>query len=100
MSQMAVAGSRTAASHHLDHAELLLLDSAVSRIVERYIATRMLTAWQRTLLEDYRANVDVLVMTLAGPARDYAEQLADLTRTVLEADADAPSAASGAHRAA
>lgn len=104
MDQTAVAPSRPAASHHLDHPELLLLDNAVVRVAEQYIAKHTLTATQRDALSEYRADLDELILTLAGPARDYAEQVVVLADTVLSAEtavrAGDSKADGGAHRAA
>lgn len=104
MNQTAVAPSRPVPSHHLDHPELLLLDNAVVRLAEQYITKHSLTATQRAALREYRMDLDELVATLEGPARDYAEQVVVLAGTVLEAEAaasgDEPKAGTSAHRAA
>jgi len=89
----------------VQHPELLLLDNAVSRLAERYITTRRLTVSQRDSLEEYQADLQVLIGTLAGPAREYADQVAALARTLLEAKGGRQAGAghhagSDAHRAA
>lgn len=81
------ANARTAPSHHLDHVELLMLDSAVARLTETYCATRTLTASQREVLAEYGQDVGTSLADLQGPAREFAEQLAALVRTVLTASA-------------
>jgi hypothetical protein len=104
MPQDTVAVSRIADTHHLDHAELLLLDNAVAHIVEHYVESGTLTATQRNLLEDYRADVVALMTNLGGPALEYTGQLADLVETVLSTQSERrtaqPSTSTGAHRAA
>lgn len=105
MDQTAVAPSRPAASHHLDHPELLLLDNAVVRLAEQYIVRHTLTDSQRGALSAYRVDLDELMPELVGPAHDYAEQVVALACTVLEASAEATAADAGrpaesAHRAA
>jgi hypothetical protein len=104
MHQMDVADPRLTVSHHLDHLELLLLDGAVVRLAERFVTTHTLTTSQLDALREYRTDLDVLKATLVGPARDYAEHVIELAKTVLEADWDAPAATTAdgasAHRAA
>jgi hypothetical protein len=85
----AAASPQVAASHHIDHPELLLLHTAVARVAERFITTQSLTAGQHEALLEYSADLDGLMPELAGPARDFALQLADLAHVVLEADAEA-----------
>jgi hypothetical protein len=72
---------------HLDHTELLLLDGAVTRLTESFVTTRTLSAAQRQILEEYGEDVSQLLPNLFGPARDFAEQLAALVRTVLTSTA-------------
>jgi hypothetical protein len=72
-------------THHLDHTELLLLDGAVTRVTENFVTTRTLSASQRAILAEYGDDVSRLMPNLLGPARDFAEQLASLVRTVLDA---------------
>lgn len=84
---MTQAKARTAPSHHLDHVELLMLDSAVARLTETYCATRTLTPAQRELLAEYGDDVSAFLADLHGPAREFGEQLAALVRTVLAATA-------------
>jgi hypothetical protein len=81
------ANARTAPSHHLDHLELLMLDSAVARLTETYCATRALTALQREVLAEYGNDVRNFIADHEGPAREFAQQLAALVRTVLAASA-------------
>lgn len=105
MDHTAVARSRPVASHHLDHPELLLLDNAVVRLAEYYIVKQTLTPSQRSALCEYRTDLDALLEKLGGPAREYAEQVVALARTVLEAEADSSTAdgadaPESAHRAA
>jgi hypothetical protein len=73
------------ATHHIDHTELLLLDGAVTRMTESFVTTRTLSPSQRAILEEYGDDVRQLLPNLFGPARDFAEQLAALVRTVLDA---------------
>jgi hypothetical protein len=105
MDQTAVASPRPVVTHHLDHAELLLLDNAIARLAERYIANGTLTATQRGVLGEYRSDLAALATDLAGPAREYADQVMALARTVLDSQADAAvhelaDGSGGAHRAA
>jgi hypothetical protein len=105
MDQTVVARSGPVASHHLDHPELLLLDNAVVRLAEHYIAKQTLTASQRGALCEYRTDLDALLKELEGPAREYAEQVVALAQTVLDGEADLPTVAGAdaprsAHRAA
>jgi hypothetical protein len=67
----------------LDHTELLLLDGAVARVTESFVITHKLTNSQRAILEEYGEDVKLLMPNLFGPARDFAEQLGELVRTVL-----------------
>jgi hypothetical protein len=67
----------------LDHTELLLLDGAVARVTESFVMTHNLTTSQREILEEYGEDVKLLMPTLFGPARDFAEQIGELVRTVL-----------------
>jgi hypothetical protein len=67
----------------LDHTELLLLDGAVARVTESFVITHKLTNTQRAILEEYGEDVKLLMPSLFGPARDFAEQLGELVRTVL-----------------
>jgi hypothetical protein len=67
----------------LDHTELLLLDGAVARVTESFVMTHNLTKSQRAILEEYGEDVKLLMPSLFGPARDFAEQLGELVRTVL-----------------
>jgi hypothetical protein len=93
-------------SHHLDHLELLLLDTAVTRLTEHYITTHTLSTSQRDALVEYTTDLGTLIDTLVGPARDYAEHVLELARTVGDAESDrsmSPAADGGtasAHRAA
>jgi|HubBroStandDraft_4_1064222.scaffolds.fasta_scaffold417189_1 hypothetical protein len=68
---------------HLDHTELLLLDGAVARVTESFVMTHKLTTSQRAILEEYGEDVKLLMPRLFGPARDFAEQIGELVRTVL-----------------
>ena len=88
MEHTAVASPRPVATHHLDHPELLLLDNAVVRLAELYIAKRSLSESQRGALNEYQADLTILSTDLAGPARDYADQVLELARTSLDAQAD------------
>lgn len=88
MYQTAVGPSRLPVSHHLDHLELLLLDSAVVRVAEHYVETHALSASQRGALQEYRTDLDALVETLEGPSRDYAEHVLSLARTILDSEAE------------
>jgi hypothetical protein len=103
--QMNVADPRPV-SHHLDHLELLLLDTAVTRLAEHYITSHTLTTSQREALVEYTTDLGTLIDTLVGPARDYAEHVLELAQTVGDAERDrslspaADSAAASAHRAA
>jgi hypothetical protein len=67
----------------LDHTELLLLDGAVARVTESFVMTHNLTKSQRAILEEYGEDVNLLMPRLFGPARDFAEQIGELVRTVL-----------------
>jgi hypothetical protein len=67
----------------LDHTELLLLDGAVARVTESFVVTHKLTNSQRAILEEYGEDVNLLMPRLFGPARDFAEQIGELVRTVL-----------------
>jgi hypothetical protein len=67
----------------LDHTELLLLDGAVARVTESFVMTHRLTKSQRAILEEYGEDVELLMPSLFGPARDFAEQIGELVRTVL-----------------
>ena len=67
----------------LDHTELLLLDGAVARVTESFVMTHNLTKSQRAILEEYGEDVKLLMPRLFGPARDFAEQIGELVRTVL-----------------
>lgn len=101
MEQTAVASPRPVVTHHLDHPELLLLDNAVVRIAELYIAKHSLSDSQRGVLSEYQTDLATLAMDLAGPARDYADQVLELARTILDAQAvPTVEGAGGAHRAA
>jgi hypothetical protein len=66
----------------LDHTELLLLDGAVARVTESFVMTHNLTKSQRAILEEYGEDVQLLMPRLFGPARDFAEQIGELVRTV------------------
>jgi len=74
----------TPITHHLDHPELLLLDGAVTRVTERYVVTRRLSESEIAVLQEYGEDVTHMLPDLFGPARDFAEQIAALARTVLE----------------
>jgi hypothetical protein len=103
MDQTAVASPRAVVTHHLDHPELLLLDNAVARLAEQYIAKRTLTAAQRGALDEYLSDLNALALDLAGPAREYAIQAMALAGTILEADEASTveiADGSGTHRAA
>jgi hypothetical protein len=80
----APAAARIPTTHHMDHVELLMLDQAVARVSERFFITGALNASQRAVLEEYGEDVDHLIDDLRGPARDFAEQLAELVDTVLD----------------
>lgn len=77
------------ATHHLDHVELLMLDEAVARVSERFFISGALNASERAVLEEYGEDIDHLVSDLGGPARDFAEHLAALVDTVLDASVTA-----------
>lgn len=105
MDQTAVVSARPIVTHHLDHPELLLLDNAIARLTESYISTGTLTTPQRGVLGEYRSDLAELATHLAGPAREYADAVMALARTILEAQADATvhevaNGSGGAHRAA
>jgi len=89
MHQMVASPPCPSASHHVDHPELLLLHTVVARLAERFIITHHLTPAEHEALAEYRGDVDALLPNLAGPAYDFAAQLADLAATVLDGDADA-----------
>lgn len=76
-------------SHPLDHLELLLLDGAVTRLIDRYLSTHSLSSSQRQVLGEYSDDVREMAKSLFGPAREYAEQLVALARTILDATAAA-----------
>jgi hypothetical protein len=101
MHQMVASPSCPLASHHIDHPELLLLHTAVARLAERFISNHTLSAPEREALGEYRGDVNALLPTLAGPAYDFAEQLAELATTVLDSESDSDRRAGGSsHRAA
>ena len=81
MSETTVAATKR--TSHLDHTELLLLDGAVTRVTESFVMTHKLTTSQRAILEEYGEDVKLLMPRLFGPARDFAEQIGELVRTVL-----------------
>jgi hypothetical protein len=60
-----------------------LLDGAVTRVTESFVMTHKLTNSQRAILEEYGEDVTLLMPSLFGPARDFAEQIGELVRTVL-----------------
>jgi len=86
MHQTAVVPAPLPVSHHLDHLELLLLDSAVVRVAEQYVETHSLSASQRGALQEYRNDLDALVEQLVGPSREYAEHVLSLASTILESE--------------
>jgi hypothetical protein len=84
----------------LDHTELLLLDGAVARVTESFVTTHKLTNSQRAILEEYGEDVKLLTPRLFGPARDFAEQIGELVRTVLASAAGVREGASNKYAAA
>jgi hypothetical protein len=84
----------------LDHTELLLLDGAVARMTESFVMTQNLTKSQRAILEEYGEDVKLLMPELFGPARDFAEQIGELVRTVLASAAGLREAAANKYAAA
>ena len=76
----------------LDHTELLLLDGAVARVTESFVLTHSLTKSQRAVLEEYGEDVKALMPRLFGPARDFAEQIGEMVRTVLSSASGAGAA--------
>jgi len=99
MEQTAVACPPPVVTHHLDHPELLLLDNAIARLAERYITSGTLSSLQRGVLDEYRSDLAALAMDLAGPAREYADQVMTLAQTILDAQAE-PQLADGSRRCA
>jgi len=83
----APAAVRIPTTHPMDHVELSMLDEAVVRVTEQFFITGALNASQRAVLQEYGEDVDHLLNDLRGPARDFAEQLAELVDTVLDAAA-------------
>jgi hypothetical protein len=84
----------------LDHTELLLLDGAVARVTESFVMTHKLTKSQRAILEEYGEDVKLLMPRLFGPARDFAEQIGELVRTVLSSAAGVREGATSNYAAA
>lgn len=84
----------------LDHTELLLLDGAVARVTESFVMTHKLTKSQRAILEEYGEDVKLLMPSLFGPARDFAEQIGELVRTVLVSAAGVREGAANKYAAA
>jgi len=84
----------------LDHTELLLLDGAVARVTESFVVTHNLTKSQRPILEEYGEDVKLLMPQLFGPARDFAEHIGELVRTVLASAAGVREGAANKYAAA
>lgn len=79
----ATAAARIPATQPTDHVELLMLDEAVARVSERFFLSGALSDAQRDVLAEYGEDVDHLLPSLRGPARDFAEQLGTLVEAVL-----------------
>lgn len=101
VSSVSSAGPATAAppSHHLDHLDLLMLYDAIARVTDRFLGTGSLSEGQRAVLTEYRDDVLQVSARVGGPAREYADQLAALESTVLDAPAGRATGRSG-HSAA
>jgi hypothetical protein len=68
--------------------ELVALDGDVVGLAESYLRAGRLTQHERTTLHARHTTAERLAAHLTDPARAYAQRLASLARSVLEATAE------------